>query len=252
MVKCYARTRTHLQPSGEPTVGTIEHVFPVVHDVPAITTDQMIEVDRVMIEELGIDLPRMMENAGRSLATLVIGLFEPRTVQVLAGSGGNGGGVLVAARHLSNRGVDVSVTTSTEVTRMSQVAGQQARILDRMGVEMVDQPREADVIIDGLIGYSLAGAPRGRALELIQWCEARTVISLDVPSGVDSETGESPGRAVSAAVTMTLALPKTGIFGHPNTGRLFLADISVPPLVYSAFGIDLESPFRSGAIVELG
>ncbi len=252
MMKWYARTRTHLQPSGEPAVGTIEHVFPVVHDVPAITTDQMIEVDRVMIEELGIDLPRMMENAGRSLATLVIGLFEPRTVQVLAGSGGNGGGVLVAARHLSNRGVDVSVTTSTEVTRMSQVAGRQARILDRMGVEMVDQPRRADVTIDGLIGYSLAGAPRGRALELIQWSEARTVISLDVPSGVDSGTGETPGRAVSAAVTMTLALPKTGIFGHPNTGRLFLADISVPPLVYSAFGIDLESPFRSSAIVELG
>ena len=88
-------------------------MFPIVRGVPAITTEQMIEVDRVMVEDLDIDLVRMMENAGRSLAVLAMTLFEPRTVQVLAGSGGNGGGALVAARHLSNRGVEVRVTTTT-------------------------------------------------------------------------------------------------------------------------------------------
>jgi NAD(P)H-hydrate epimerase len=211
----------------------------------------MIEVDRIMTEDLGIDLVRMMENAGRSLALLATALYAPRTVQVLAGSGGNGGGVLAAARHLSNRGVDVRVTTTADPGRMTPIAAQQARILDRIGVESSVRPTDADLVLDGLIGYSLSGAPRGRAQELIEWSHGRTVLSLDVPSGVDAETGAVPGDAVGASTTMTLALPKTGIVGHEHTGRLFLADISVPPRVYAAFGIDLETPFRDGPIVEL-
>lgn len=211
----------------------------------------MIEVDRLMIEELDIDLVRMMENAGRSLAVLAVELFEPRTVQVLAGSGGNGGGALVAARHLQNRGVTVRVTTTATQDRMTPVTAQQARILQRIGVELSDRPADADLVIDGLIGYSLTGAPRGRALELIEWIQGRNVLSLDVPSGVDATSGEVAGDAVNASATMTLALPKTGIVGHTNTGRLFLADISVPPQVYSAFGIDLRTPFATSPIVEL-
>ena len=77
------------------------------------------------------------------------------------------------------------------------------------------------------------------------------MLSLDVPSGVDSETGDVPGEAVRASATVTLALPKTGIVGHAATGRLFLADISVPPRVYSAFGIDLDTPFAASPIVEV-
>ena len=233
------------------TVCSLPVVFPIARHVPAITTQQMIEVDRIMIEDLGIDLVRMMENAGRSLAVLATALFEPRTVQVLAGSGGNGGGVLVAARHLANRGVDVRVTTTTDPDRMSPTAARQARILDRIGVGFADDPVDADLLVDGLIGYSLSGAPRGRARELIEWSHRRTVLALDVPSGVDSETGHVPGEAVRASSTMTLALPKTGVVGHDHAGRVFLADISVPPQVYTAFGIHLESPFGTSPIVEL-
>lgn len=239
-------------PGTVPSVaGTLAIVFPVVRNVPAISTDQMIEVDRVMIEDLGIDLVRMMENAGRSLAALAIALHAPRTVQVLAGSGGNGGGVLAAARHLWNRGVDVRVAGTSDPDRLTPVAAQQAHILGKVGVEFSSRPTDADLVLDGLIGYSLSGAPRGRALELIDWSQGRTVLSLDVPSGVDSETGDTPGAAVRATATLTLALPKTGIVGHDHTGRLFLADISVPPQVYRAFGIDLETPFRQSPIVEL-
>ena len=126
---------------------------------------------------------------------------------------------------------------------MTPVAARQARILERIGVEFSTDPVDADLIIDGLIGYSLSGAPRGKALALIEWSHGRTVLSLDVPSGVDSETGEMPGEAVTASATMTLALPKTGFVGHDH--------ISVPPRVYTAFGIDLETPFGASPIVEL-
>lgn len=78
-------------------------------ELPAITAEQMREVDRVMVDELGIQLVQMMENAGRSLADVAITRYHPSTCTVLAGSGGNGGGGLVAARQLHNRGVAVTV-----------------------------------------------------------------------------------------------------------------------------------------------
>lgn len=226
-------------------------MFPTVTDIPSLSTDQMIEVDRVMVEELGIDLRRMMENAGRSLATLALALFRPVRVTVLAGSGGNGGGAMVAARHLANRGVDLSVTTSRVGSDLSAASAEQFHILKQMGVPTDREPPDADLVIDGLIGYSLHGPPSGRSRELIAWTAGRTVLSLDVPSGVDAATGSTPGSSVMAQATLTLALPKSGIVDHPNTGRLFLADISVPPAVYKPFGIDIRSPFAAGPIVEV-
>ena len=83
--------------------------------VPALTTEQMREVDRAMVEDLHIELVQMMENAGRSLAHLAIARFAPSRVTVLAGPGGNGGGGLVAARHLINRGRTVSVVLSDPI-----------------------------------------------------------------------------------------------------------------------------------------
>ena len=77
--------------------------------VPALTTEQMRAVDRAMVDDLHIELIQMMENAGRNLAELAISRFSPSSVTVLSGPGGNGGGGLVAARHLANRGCRVQV-----------------------------------------------------------------------------------------------------------------------------------------------
>ena len=222
--------------------------------LPTVTDDQMREVDRVMIEELGIDLPRMMENTGARLAELAIDLFGPRTVCVLAGPGGNGGGGLTAARHLSNRGVEVTVVPATPADGFALVPGKQLDILKRMNVGVVAEPRPAGLVIDALIGYSLHGSPRGRAAELIRWAngEASPVLSLDVPSGLDATTGDPADPCVGADATMTLALPKTGLLSAPGVvGHLLLADISVPPSVYERLGISLPVPFAESPIVEL-
>src|SRR6516225_8801658 len=83
-----------------------------VMTMTAVTADQMREIDRIMVEDLHIELVQMMENAGRNLADLAQRRFRPTSVLVIAGVGGNGGGGLVAARHLANRGLTVSVVAS--------------------------------------------------------------------------------------------------------------------------------------------
>src|SRR5215472_9001334 len=107
--------------------------------VPALTTEQMREVDRAMVEDLHIELVQMMENAGRNLAELAITRFSPASVTVLAGTGGNGGGGLVAARHLANRDCQIQVVLS-EPDRLTPVPAHQADILAQMGVTITRQP----------------------------------------------------------------------------------------------------------------
>jgi NAD(P)H-hydrate epimerase len=211
--------------------------FPAIsrESVAWITESQMVEVDRVMIEDLDIGLIQMMENAGRNLARVAVDVFEPSVVSVVVGSGGNGGGGLVAARHLMNAGVAVVVTSTRSKSEMHGVPARQFEILDRMGVDVADDPAEADVTIDAIIGYSLRGAPRGRSADLIECMNLRSnVVSLDVPSGLDATLGVAPGVAVSSDVTMTLALPKVGLRDNPVVGELLLADISVPRFVTSS------------------
>ncbi len=217
--------------------------------IPAVTREQMREVDRIMVDDLGIELIQMMENAGRHLARFVMDRFSPATVEVLAGSGGNGGGGLVAARHLSNWGVAVSVV-DTGAT-LAPVPAHQADILERMGVHFGETER-ADVLIDAIIGYSLVGAPRGRAAGLIDHANQQDspVVSLDVPSGIDVDTGDAPGQAVHATATVTLAAPKVGLIGSEHAGLLMVADISVPPQVYAVFGLDMPvDTFAAGPLV---
>jgi len=218
-----------------------------------LTENQMIEVDRVMMDDLRIGLVQMMENAGRHLAQLVIDRFDPATVTVLAGSGGNGGGGLVAARHLVNRGVDVRVTLGQSSGALAAVPAQQYATLERMGVPICDDPCLADVVVDALIGYSLKGAPRGRIGALIDQIDdiGDRIVSLDAPSGLNVTHGAVLGAAVSADATLTLALPKTGLRGAPEVGELYLADISVPRSVYDSIGAGPAPDFRISSIVRL-
>lgn len=220
-------------------------------DLPTVTTAQMREVDRIMIEELDIQLIQMMENAGRNLADLAIARYRPTSVTVLAGPGGNGGGGLVAARHLHNRGVAVTVTLS-EATPAGVVA-HQLEILRRMQVPF-GPPATADLIVDALIGYSLDGDPRAAVAAPIRWANATSapVLALDVPSGLDSTTGRVADPCIVADATLTLAMPKVGLQQAPQiVGELFVADISVPPSVYGRLGLDTAAVFTGSAVVRV-
>jgi NAD(P)H-hydrate epimerase len=249
--------------------------------IPALTTSQMVEVDRAMIEDYGIDLAQMMENAGRNLAHLARERFlgsDPRDqkVVVLAGTGGNGGGALVCARRLHNMGADVRViitrpdaaftatSTSDAASALSaSVPAHQLAILRRMNVpvalaeEVEAEGDTAVLLIDGLIGYSLQGSPRGAAARLIRWANRQPapILALDVPSGLDATTGQVYEPAIKAVATMTLALPKVGLLADTlalradaasvvevaiaHVGELYLADISVPPALYTSPALQL-------------
>lgn len=201
----------------------------------------MLEVDRIAIEETGPNLFQMMENAGRNLALVAQSMlgddWAQSPVVVLAGTGGNGGGGLTAGRHLLNHGGVVSAVI-TDVGRLGEVPAQQLEIFRYAGGTVVAMPPEkAALIIDAIIGYSLLGPPRGSARALIDWANAAPapVLSLDVPSGVDATTGQASGAAITAAVTMTLALPKPGLCAD-QAGELILADIGIPGEVYRRLG----------------
>jgi NAD(P)H-hydrate epimerase len=230
----------------------------------------MREVDRLMIEEYGIVLLQMMENAGRNLARLtatLAGGAAGRSVLVLAGKGNNGGGGMVAARHLSNMGAHVRLLLTGTSDELVDVPAQQASILRTMGVELLEAPAApaellrqafegADHTIDALIGYSLKGAPTGQAAALIELANAsgKPIVSLDVPSGVDTTSGAVYEPAVRAAATLTLALPKTGL-GTPEVrqrlGELYLGDLSVPPALYRHLGLNVGPLFAEESVIRL-
>jgi len=242
-------------------------MFSRVETVPFLTTEQMIEVDRAMVDDLHIDLIQMMENAGRNLAHLarvrfLDGAPVGRQVVILAGAGGNGGGAMVCARRLHTWGAPIHVFLATGSEALAPATARQRDILKRMRVpvaraEDVRQFRDLTLIVDGIIGYRLSGAPSGAAAALIRWANAQAapVLALDVPSGVDATTGAVHSPAIRATATMTLALPKTGLrapAAADHVGELYLADIGVPPGLYAQLlAVSVGPLFACDEIVRL-
>ncbi len=246
---------------------SIPRLSPEAASIPWLTTDQMVEVDRAMIDDYRIVLMQMMEHAGRHLAHLARARFlagdaRGREVVVLAGPGGNGGGALVCARRLAGWGASVSIAVTADDDRFADVPRHQLDIARRMGLPVhragLLPKQAAAVVIDGIIGYSLKGHPRGEAADLIRWANAgrAPVLALDVPSGLDAATGEPFDPVVSATATMTLALPKEGLrsdAARPRVGELYLADIGVPPQLYRRppLGLDVPDIFAEADLVRV-
>ena len=244
------------------------YIKTISSNIPKIDTPQMIEVDRLMMEDYHIELIQMMENAGRCLAILTKERFfngdvEGKNITILAGTGGNGGGALVAARRLHIWGAKVQVFTTATAENFTPIPLHQYKILQRMGVSIqladeIDGHEGADAILDGIIGYSLNGNPRGFAAKMILWANAQhvPVVALDTPSGLDLTTGKLYDPIIKADATLTLAMPKKGLFdseAEKVIGELYLGDISVPQELYREKTLDLTptNMFRYSDVVRI-
>ena len=232
----------------------------------------MAEVDRLAISEFGVTLLQMMEQAGSHLAEVVRlelgGDLLNRSVVVVVGPGNNGGGGLVAARHLLNRGARVRVVLARPALRMSEAGRHQLATLIAMNAaccvatydladdELVEVLGRADLIVDALLGYNASGAPSnevGRLVGLIG-DSGQPVVSLDVPTGLNPDTGAVAVPSIAATATVTLALPKTGLLrseASASAGRVYLADIGLPASLYATLGIDVGPVFGPGRILQL-
>jgi NAD(P)H-hydrate epimerase len=219
----------------------------------------MAEIDRIMLQDLGVGALQLMELAGHAVASfarehLLDGLAHEKRIVVLAGTGGNGGDGMVAARLLTAWGANVSVILTRPVEDHVGIALHQLGILQRWGITIVDRSinnpapiaEDIDLIIDGLLGFSLEGDPHGTASVLIDAANAAAapILAIDLPSGLNATTGEIGAPCIRATTTLTLALAKSGLGeegAETVTGDLWLADIGVPVAAYARIGIPLSA-----------
>jgi NAD(P)H-hydrate epimerase len=231
--------------------------------VRAVTPAQMAAIDRLMAERFGVQPIQLMEIAGRAVALFARDRFlqhDPagKRVVVLCGTGGNGGDGLVAARHLHAWGAEVTVWLSRQPDGLT---GQHLASLERLAVE-THGPEESvalggcDLAIDALLGFSAGGDPRGRVAELIDAVNRQPapVLAVDLPSGLNAETGAIGQPCVRATATLTLAYPKTGLLADGAAeaiGELHAADIGVPAEAYKALGLTVEVLFSRAETVKI-
>lgn len=204
-----------------------------------VTREEMREIDRQAVERFGISTDTLMENAGRAVAD-VVAERTSRVCPVVAvcGPGNNGGDGLVAARLLAERGFEVEVLALEGSWDPETPAGRNwQRVRERVPFVSDLQRRPMTVVVDALFGTGLSRPVEGRARDLILKINALDrrwfpVVSVDIPSGLDANTGRPLGAAVRASVTVTLGLPKVGFLepeARLHLGELVVADIGFPP-----------------------
>ncbi|MBM3435914.1 MAG: NAD(P)H-hydrate epimerase [Bacteroidetes bacterium] len=233
-------------------------------NLPFISPDQMMKVERIMTEDYGISMIQIMENAGRNLAALARDKFignvpKGKKVIVIAGPGGNGGGAMVAARMLKNWGADVSILLTDPKGKFRQETVFQFSICQKMKIPIVESIGKADLIIDGIKGFSFQGNPTKNEAKVINMVNSSNiaVLAFDSPSGLDLSTGRPGEPTIKADATMALAIPKFGLFrqkASAHIGELFLADISTPPEIYKSLKIDvgnIANVFAENPVVKI-
>ena len=198
-------------------------------DQQTLSSAQVKELDQLSSERFGIALDWLMEAAGWQAARMCDG----RTA-VVCGVGNNAGDGLAAARHLHRWGRLASVSC-VERTRLRGDALRELGALVKSGVELMDEPNfdGADVVLDAIFGTGLNRAPEGLFAE---WIEAINgsglrVVAVDVPSGLDADSGVAYAPTVYASATVTFTLPKSGLLrkdGPSVAGKVTVADIGVP------------------------
>jgi len=216
-----------------------------------VTSQEMRDIDRKAIERFGIPGHVLMERAGVAVASRIKDLFGKTRTVVLAGGGNNGGDGLVTARELFNSGWDVKVLLLIKEDKLSPDCLSELRIARQMGVpvefrtEVTDNDLRGSVVVDAMLGTGLNKEIEGPMAGIIRFLNSSgsPVISVDIPSGISSDTGEIMGVAVRAGYTVTFGLPKRGHLLYPGaefTGRLFVENIGFPEDLLSSDELKID------------
>ena len=214
-----------------------------------LSREQVRALDRRAVEEYGVPAVVLMENAGRGAAEVLLRLGVRGRVDVCCGRGNNGGDGFVIARHLDNRGAAVRVLFFGKPEALAGEAAVNFDIVRRSGLPLTvhagaaaEQLAGADWVVDALLGTGVTGParpPLDQVIAAINGSAAR-VLAVDVPSGLDCDTGLPLGHCVRALHTVTFVAQKKG-FANPAArewlGQVHVADIGAPRvLVQSLFG----------------
>lgn len=222
-----------------------------------VTADQMRKVDQKAVNEFGIPEMVLMENAGRAVVEFLKDTFEDlqkKEVTILAGTGNNGGDGLVIARYLHGLGVSVKVFLMVD-RELSPSAKMNFNILSKLPVKVYPLDSEnsmhllkvtlnySDILIDAVLGTGISRNVSGKIEQIIDIANRRscTKVAVDIPSGLNSLTGEIWGRCLKADYTVTLAQPKRGLYlnkGLRYCGEVVVKDIGIPKELYE--GMDLN------------
>lgn len=210
----------------------------------SLTRDEVRAIDRYAIEILGVPGVVLMENAGRNAAGVIEGFLAHdarRRVAVVAGAGNNGGDGYVIARHLARDGYPVTTFLLSPDENITGDARINLDILRRLELDVqpagdvsrfADVLRRFDLIVDAVGGTGVRGALRSDLAVAVEQINAagKPVLAVDIPTGLDCDTGEAPGPCVRAAATVTFVARKRGFDNPaslPYTGPVHVADIGV-------------------------
>ncbi|MGD8227943.1 MAG: NAD(P)H-hydrate dehydratase [Desulfobacteraceae bacterium] len=209
------------------------------------------EMDRLTIQKLGIPGAVLMENAARGATRVFLDHFAPSinsSVVVLCGRGNNGGDGYVMARYLQQAGFRVTVILLSKLNNVSGDALINLKVIKKMGLEILEVPdakrwatkrrvlRNCDYIIDGILGTGLNSPVKGFYGQVLKYVNTldKPVMAIDIPSGLNADTGQIMGAAIKAELTATFGYPKVGHLIFPGAdlvGRLVRIDIGIPDTV---------------------
>jgi NAD(P)H-hydrate epimerase len=227
----------------------------------AVTAAQMAEIDRSLEQDVGLTLAASTELTGYHIAnylTTILDNLEGKRILILTGAGHNGADALATARHLSNRSASVVALMDRSRTELKPFTHQQLELAEQYGVRAFEPGAllpEADLILDGLIGYGLEGSLLQESTrELIFASSQYKVphIAIDVPTGLDATTGRATTPAFRADSTVTLGYPKTGLvkqYSSALVGELWLVDVGIPARWWQR--LQLSHPdFSAGSLMK--
>ena len=216
------------------TARRIGNPNPIVK-VITLTRKQVRDVDRIAMEHFAMPGIILMENAGHRAASIIAQQISPLdTVAILCGSGNNGGDGYVIARHMVNSGFQVQLVITRLVSELTGDAAINATIAMKMQIPQItlDALTPEYVVVDALLGTGFQGDVRENMIPYINACQNKAMVfAIDLPSGMDCDSGLPANVVVKADHTITFVARKVG-FDHPNshhlTGKVHVVDIGVP------------------------